>query len=86
MLDRAVERLTPLGGIVRVGLSIDPAHRIHIELSNEQADELELSNGEEVLVAPRHLNVFDPLSQSFNPIALNHSSRVTARRGDPACV
>ncbi|HKM56607.1 MAG TPA: sulfate ABC transporter ATP-binding protein [Isosphaeraceae bacterium] len=81
-----VERLTPLGGIVRVGLSIDPAHRIHIELPNDQAEELELSQGEEVLVAPRHLNVFDPHSQSFNLIALNHSSRVTARSGAPACV
>jgi sulfate/thiosulfate transport system ATP-binding protein len=73
-----VERLTPLGGIVRVGLSIDPAHRIHIELSNEQAEELELSKGEAVLVAPRHVNVFDPHSHSFSAIALNHSSRVTA--------
>ncbi len=75
-----VERLTPLGGTVRVGLSIDPAHRIHIELPNDQAEELELSQGEAVLVAPRHVNVFDPRSHSFSfhPIALNHSSCVTA--------
>ena len=81
-----VERLTPLGGIVRVGLSIDPAHWIHIELPNDEAEELELSKGEEVLLAPRHVNVFDPRSLSFNPIILNHSSHVTTRRGDPACV
>jgi sulfate transport system ATP-binding protein len=73
-----IEQLTPLGGVVRVGLSIDPAHRIHMELPNRQAEILELSQGQAVLVAPRHVNVFDPHSHSFHSVALNHASCASA--------
>jgi sulfate/thiosulfate transport system ATP-binding protein len=73
-----IERVTPLGGAVRVELSIDADHRLQIELPSDQNNNLELSRGDTVFVTPRHINVFDPQKHSFHPIALDRTLGATA--------
>jgi sulfate transport system ATP-binding protein len=66
-----VERVTPLGGVVRMELAIDDDHRIHLELPSDQTPEPGVARGDMVHVVPRLINVFDPRSHTFHPVALN---------------
>jgi sulfate transport system ATP-binding protein len=50
-----LERLTPLGGIVRLDVTIGDGTRLHLELPRERHRELELKPGETVFLAPRSL-------------------------------
>jgi sulfate transport system ATP-binding protein len=66
-----IERVTSLGGVLRVELSISGDHRIHMELPSDQSAEHELARGDSVFVTPQRVNLFDPQSHSFHPIALS---------------
>jgi sulfate transport system ATP-binding protein len=68
-----VERVTPLGSVVRLELSIDQEHRIHLELPSDSTLEIGLARGDSVFVAPRLINVFDPNEHVFHPISLGQS-------------
>jgi sulfate transport system ATP-binding protein len=79
-----VERVTPLGGVVRLELSINDAHRVHLELLSDQSLDLDFARGDTVFVTPRHVNVFDAQRHTFYPIALGreadtHSEHFTLR-------
>jgi sulfate transport system ATP-binding protein len=65
-----VERVTALGGVFRIELSIDAEHRIHLELPTDPAQELDLGRGDQVFVTPRQLNVFDVRQHTFHPVTL----------------
>jgi sulfate transport system ATP-binding protein len=73
-------RVTPLGGVLRLELSIDDDHRIHLELPTDPLLDLDYRRGETVFVVPRLLNVFDPRNHTFHPLALvqSHSALATA--------
>ena len=73
-----VERVTPLGGVVRIELAIDDDHRIHLELPSDQTPELSVVRGDLLYVVPRLINVFDPQKHTFQPVALTGSSRLHA--------
>ena len=52
--------VTPLGGVVRLELSLDDRHVIHLELPSDQIRDLELTPDERpVFVVPRMINIFD---------------------------
>ena len=65
-----VERVTPLGGVVRLELSIDDRHAIHLELPSDQSVDLNPARGDSVFVVPRQINVFDPREHTFHPVSL----------------
>jgi sulfate transport system ATP-binding protein len=73
-----VERVTPLGGVVRMELAIDEHHRLHLELHGDQTPNPEVGRGDLVYVTPRLINVFDPQSHRFHPVALSETSRIPA--------
>jgi sulfate transport system ATP-binding protein len=73
-----VDRVTPLGGVVRLELAINEIHRIHLELLSDPTLDLEFSRGDVVFVVPRLINVFDPRSRTFHPITLNDHAAVHA--------
>jgi sulfate transport system ATP-binding protein len=73
-----VERVTPLGGVVRMELSVGDDHHIHLELPSDQTMDLTVSRGDLLYVVPRLINVFDPQRHTFQPVALNGSSRLQA--------
>ena len=69
-----VERVTPLGGVIRLELSIDPDHVIHLELLSDPTTDLDLRRGETVFVTPRNLNVFDAERHTFHPVVLGRET------------
>jgi len=73
-----VERLTPLGGVVRMELSIKGDHRIQLELISDPSLDLNFAPGDTVFVTPRHLNVFDAQSHTFHPVVLGHETEARA--------
>jgi sulfate/thiosulfate transport system ATP-binding protein len=73
-----VERLTPLGGVVRMELSINGDHRIQLELISDQSLDLEFAPGDTVFVTPRHMNVFDAQSHTFHPVVLGRETETRA--------
>ncbi|MFO0890643.1 MAG: sulfate ABC transporter ATP-binding protein [Isosphaeraceae bacterium] len=73
-----VERVTPLGGVVRMELAVDDDNRIHLELPGDQTPSPDVTRGDLVYVVPRLINVFDPQSHTFQPVALSGSSRLQA--------
>jgi sulfate transport system ATP-binding protein len=73
-----VERVTPLGGVLRLELSISDHHRVHIELLSDQTLDLYFGRGETVFITPRNLNVFDSQSHTFHPIALGREVEARA--------
>ena len=73
-----VLRVTPLGGVLRLELSIDDDHRIHMELPTEPLLDLDYRRGDTVFVVPRLLNVFDPRNHTFHPLALVPSDATVA--------
>jgi len=73
-----VERVTPLGGAVRLELSINADHRIHLELPSDQSLDLNFAAGDSVFVTPRHINVFDARSHTFHPVILSREAEAWA--------
>jgi sulfate transport system ATP-binding protein len=65
-----IERVTPLGGLVRLELSIDDDHVIHLELPGDQSRDLNPVRGDSVFVVPRLINVFDSQKHKFQSLAL----------------
>ncbi len=72
-----IERITPLGAVVRMELSIDSDHQIHLELTSDPSLDLDFAPGDRVFVTPRHMNVFDAQSRTFHSVVLG---RETAAR------
>ncbi|WP_373926500.1 sulfate/molybdate ABC transporter ATP-binding protein [Paludisphaera borealis] len=68
-----VDRITPLGGILRLDLQIDPAHPLQIELPCDQSVEVGFTPGDEVYVTPRHLNIYDRTHGAFQPVDVNRA-------------
>ena len=73
-----VLRVTPLGGVVRLELSIDDDQHIHLELPTDPLLDLDYRRGETVFVVPKLLNVFDPRNHTFHPLALAPSDAAVA--------
>jgi sulfate/thiosulfate transport system ATP-binding protein len=73
-----VERVTPLGGVVRMDLSIEGDHQIQLELISDPSLDLNFAPGDTVFVTPRHINVFDARSHTFHPVVLGHESAMRA--------
>ncbi len=69
-----VEKITPLGGVARMELSIDGDHQIHLELASDLAIDLDLEPGDRVFVTPRNMNVFDSRSRTFYPVVLGREA------------
>ena len=59
-----IERLTALGGVVRVDLSIGSDTRLQLHLAREQHLTLELTQGDHVFVSPRSLTPIGPSTDS----------------------
>ncbi len=53
-----IRRLTPLGGLVRLDLTLLDGTSLHVQLTRERCLELNLHGGENVFVAPKDLKVF----------------------------
>ncbi len=53
-----IQRLTPLGGLVRLDVVLLDGTLLHVQVSRETSVTLELSQGEHVFVAPKDLKVF----------------------------
>jgi sulfate transport system ATP-binding protein len=68
-----VERVTPLGSVVRIELSIDNHHHVHLELLSDQSLGNGFDRGDTVYVTPRHLNVFDAEKHTFHPVTLSRA-------------
>jgi sulfate transport system ATP-binding protein len=68
-----VDRVTPLGGVLRLELSIDEHHGINLELPSDRQPDFNLSQGDLVFVIPRQINVFDPWQHAFHPLSLVES-------------
>ncbi len=58
-----IERLTPLGGIVRIDLSINSDERLQIDLPRDQQLALSLVQGDDVFVSPRSFTPIGPPKQ-----------------------
>ncbi len=68
-----VERITHLGGVVRLDLQIDADHPLQIEFPCDQATGVGFARGDEVYVTPRHLNVYDRAHGAFQPVDVNRA-------------
>jgi len=53
-----VRRLTPLGGQVRLDLTLLDGTSLHVQLTRQRSQELGLTGGEDVFVSPKDLKVF----------------------------
>ncbi len=53
-----IDRLTPLGGTVRLDLILHDGTTLIVELTRDRAQELNLGKGDDVFVSPRDLKVF----------------------------
>jgi len=53
-----IHRLTPLGGLVRLDLTLLDGTILHVQLTRERCLALGLTGGENVYVSPRDLKVF----------------------------
>ena len=53
-----IRRLTPLGGLVRLDLTLLDGTSLHVQLTRERCLELSLTGGENVFVAPKDVKVF----------------------------
>jgi sulfate transport system ATP-binding protein len=59
-LSACVARLNPAGAVARVHLTLLSGDNIHVELSQENYRQLQLSIGDNVFVCPKHARVFVP--------------------------
>jgi sulfate transport system ATP-binding protein len=69
-----IERVTPLGSVLRLDLTIDLEHAIHLELPSDSTVDHGLTRGDTVFVVPRLINVFDPNRCVFHPISLGQTA------------
>ena len=76
-----VERITPLGGVVRLDLRIAPDHPLHIEVPRNRSLGVGFSSGDEVYVSPRHLNVYDRVQGSFQPVDVHRALGLSLENG-----
>lgn len=53
-----IRRLTPLGGLVRLELTLHDGTDLIVQLTRQRSLELELADGEDVYVAPKDMKVF----------------------------
>ncbi len=53
-----IGKLTPLGGTVRLGLTLHDGTNLLVELTRERALELNLQRGEDVFVSPKDMKIF----------------------------
>ncbi|MDE2508824.1 MAG: sulfate/molybdate ABC transporter ATP-binding protein [Planctomycetota bacterium] len=53
-----IRRITPLGGLTRLDLTLHDGANLHVELTSDRVRALALNAGEDVFVAPRDLKVF----------------------------
>jgi sulfate transport system ATP-binding protein len=65
-----IQRVTPLGGVARLELTVDDRHVIHLELPGDQLRDLNVIPGDPVFVIPRLINVFDVQKHTFQSLAL----------------
>ena len=54
-----IRRLTPLGGLVRLDLTLLDGTVLNVQLTRDRCLELTLADGEDVFVTPKDLKVFD---------------------------
>jgi sulfate transport system ATP-binding protein len=76
-----IERITPLGGVVRLDLRIAPDHPLHIETPRNRANGVGFHVGDEVYVSPRHLNVYDRVRGTFDPIDVHRAIGLSLENG-----
>ncbi len=60
-----IKRLTPLGGLVRLELTLHDETHVLVQLTRERSQELNLIEGEGIFVVPRNWKVFHPPGESF---------------------
>jgi sulfate/thiosulfate transport system ATP-binding protein len=60
-----IRRLTPLGALVRLELSLHDGTNLLVQLTRERSQELNLADGDDIYVVPRNWKVFDKPSESF---------------------
>jgi sulfate/thiosulfate transport system ATP-binding protein len=53
-----IRRLIPMGGLVRLDLTLLDGTALHVQLTRERCLQLELAHGEDVFVTPKDLKVF----------------------------
>ena len=53
-----IRRLTPLGGLVRLDLTLHDGTNLLVQLTRERCLELDLADGDDVFVVPKDLKVF----------------------------
>jgi sulfate transport system ATP-binding protein len=53
-----IRRLTPLGGLERLELTLHDGTNLNVELTRERSLELKLAQGDDVFVSPRDMKVF----------------------------
>nr|WP_303652888.1 TOBE-like domain-containing protein [Paludisphaera mucosa] len=76
-----IERITPLGGVVRLDLRIAPDHPLQIELPRNRSHGVGFAAGDEVYVSPRHLNVYDRAQGSFQPVDVHRALGLALQDG-----
>jgi len=59
-----VRRLVPLGGLVRLDVSLGDGTEVRIQVTHDRCTELSLGPGDEVFVTPRQLKVFPDTTPS----------------------
>lgn len=60
-----ITRLTPLGGLVRLDLTLLDGSHLQVQLTRERSRDLTLQRGEDVFVTPKDLKVFHGPAQDF---------------------
>ena len=53
-----VRRLIPLGGLVRLDLTLLDGTTLHVQLTRERCLELALADGDDIFVTPKDMKVF----------------------------
>nr|WP_231871548.1 TOBE-like domain-containing protein [Planctomyces sp. SH-PL62] len=76
-----VERITPLGSVVRLDLRIAPDHPLQIELPRNRSLGVGFEYGDEVYVSPRHLNIYDRVQGTFQPVDVHHALGLSLQEG-----
>jgi len=76
-----VERITPLGGVVRLDLRIAPEHPLYIEVPRDRSNGVGFATGDEVYVCPRHINIYDRVRGSFDPVDVHRAIGLSLESG-----
>jgi hypothetical protein len=59
--------------VVRIELSIDNHHHVHLEHLSDQSLGNGFDRGDTVYVTPRHVIVFDAEKHAFHPVTLSRA-------------